>query len=590
MQAFVCKKCRYIDILEENDRKCQRCGGEYIPLDLSTSELNRLSKEQIEELIDSKLGMDHDIADVSETDRSRNRLDSETSTNSDISSRTPERSYINSKQEQDTEYRVQKSAPAVHRTKTITANDGYTSTVADDKPKSGRTLKIILIVWAIVLIVGITIVALFKFVIHPDNKSPETTTPQKSEKSTSETSDNWIENADKSVLYIQCYDSVDKLICTGSGFLLYDDKTVITNYHVISGASTVKVITNTKKEFTVDKVRQYDIDADLSILTLSSNTGLNPLIAGDTSFLKKGDEVVAIGSPEGLQNSVSKGVFSARTDGMLQFTAQISHGSSGGALFNASGEVIGVTSGSIESGQGLNFAVPIETVGNLYTQKANNKTVDDVSAENIPFKKEIDEAVKEFGDYTTVDFSELMADVDKHNDQIIMTAGYVSSVYGKDVFLCPTAEEVRKTPEQDWFDAALFGNIGGKHYLEICQLNKANDETPKEGDYIIVLGYYKTEWIKPRIVNMLMIGNDYCINGGKASVHDYLDGKLHLSNKPGDYDECLVSEQGTFYHKARWCISDTELGYDDIGENPLTITVNEAMDYGYVPCPYCYDY
>ncbi len=89
---------------------------------------------------------------------------------------------------------------------------------------------------------------------------------------------------------------------------------------------------------------------------------------------------------------------------------------------------------------------------------------------------------------------------------------------------------------------------------------------------------------------MLMIGNDYCINGGKASVHDYLDGKLQLSRKPDDYDECLVSEQGTFYHEAKWCISDTELGYDDIGENPFTITVQEAINYGYVPCPYCYNF
>ena len=176
----------------------------------------------------------------------------------------------------------------------------------------------------------------------------------------------WIEKADKSVLFIGCYDSNNAPFCSGSGFLLFDGRTVVTNYHVIEGANTIKVYTNNNVEYDVKNIRNSDKDSDLAILTLSENTGLHPLSVGNSSKVKKGDEVVAIGSPEGLQNSVSTGVLSGRTDIDLQFTAPISHGSSGGALFNSDGEVIGVTYSFLEEGQSLNFAIPIEEVVYMY--------------------------------------------------------------------------------------------------------------------------------------------------------------------------------------------------------------------------------
>ncbi len=133
-----------------------------------------------------------------------------------------------------------------------------------------------------------------------------------------------------------------------------------------SPSRAVKVYTNNNVEYDVEKIRNLNKDSDLAILLLSESTRLNPLSAGDSTAVNKGDEVVAIGSPEGLQNSVSTGVLSGRTDIDLQFTAPISHGSSGGALFNTNGEVIGVTYSSLESGQSLNFAIPIEEVAYLY--------------------------------------------------------------------------------------------------------------------------------------------------------------------------------------------------------------------------------
>ena len=88
----------------------------------------------------------------------------------------------------------------------------------------------------------------------------------------------------------------------------------------------------------------------------------------------KGETVTAIGSPLGIKNTVSKGNLSARImqDGydVLQFTAPISNGSSGGALFNEKGEVIGITFASFVEGQNLNLAIPIELVDNLYQSKS----------------------------------------------------------------------------------------------------------------------------------------------------------------------------------------------------------------------------
>jgi S1-C subfamily serine protease len=190
-------------------------------------------------------------------------------------------------------------------------------------PKASKIIeKILIIVLILVVIGGITAIIIFLSKKHKSN---------------------WIEEADKSVLFVSCYDKDGELYCTGSGFLLYDDKTVVTNYHVVDGVSSVKVYTNQNVEYTVENIRNHSKDKDIAILSLSENTGLTPLTPGDSKIINKGEEVIAIGSPEGLQNSVSNGVLSTRTEGFLQITAPISHGSSGGALFNKNGEVIGVT-------------------------------------------------------------------------------------------------------------------------------------------------------------------------------------------------------------------------------------------------------
>ena len=184
-----------------------------------------------------------------------------------------------------------------------------------------------------------------------------------------------IQAASNSVVMLSCYDQYGELCATGSAFAAYDDGMFVTNCHVIMGDTYfIKAQTEDGQEFYLSKVVAYDLNADIAILSVGTgvNANLARLPVGDSSALDKGSKVVAIGSPLGLINSVSTGVYSGNVteDGQtyLQFTASISHGSSGGALFNDHGEVVGITSASYVEGQNLNLAIPIERATELWNR------------------------------------------------------------------------------------------------------------------------------------------------------------------------------------------------------------------------------
>lgn len=178
-----------------------------------------------------------------------------------------------------------------------------------------------------------------------------------------------------SVVMIECYDIHGTLYSTGSGFVAYQDDIIITNYHVIEQeAYQIYALTEDGQKIRVTQVLAYDAEKDIAILKLSSTNNLVPLPLGNSDNLLKGDTVVAIGSPLGLLNSISEGIVSGFVHDSLntiQFTAAISHGSSGGPLFDDHGNVVGVTYASYEAGQSLNLAVPINTVNDLW-EKAEN--------------------------------------------------------------------------------------------------------------------------------------------------------------------------------------------------------------------------
>ena len=155
-----------------------------------------------------------------------------------------------------------------------------------------------------------------------------------------------IETAVQSVLMLEIFDKNNNEIATGSGFLMFDNMTLITNYHVIENASTIIADSDDGYQYFVTKVLIASKENDIAILQFMTPTIMQPL-EYSTDSIKRGSSIVAIGSPIGLKNTVSLGNVSSvyNEDGVnwIQFTAPISHGSSGGALLNDNGQVIGIT-------------------------------------------------------------------------------------------------------------------------------------------------------------------------------------------------------------------------------------------------------
>ncbi|ANJ68300.1 hypothetical protein A9404_05350 [Halothiobacillus diazotrophicus] len=158
---------------------------------------------------------------------------------------------------------------------------------------------------------------------------------------------------------------------SGSGFVLSSDGYILTNEHVVDGASEVFVRLLDGREFRA-KVRGIDVPGDIALLKIDAK-GLRPVKLGNSDLVKPGQWAVAIGSPFGFDHSVTAGVISAKGRSLpdeadqryvpfLQTDVAINPGSSGGPLFNVNGAVVGINSQIFtESGgyNGLSFAIPI---------------------------------------------------------------------------------------------------------------------------------------------------------------------------------------------------------------------------------------
>jgi serine protease Do len=156
----------------------------------------------------------------------------------------------------------------------------------------------------------------------------------------------------------------------GSGFIISQDGYLLTNAHVVSGADEITVKLRDKREFKA-KVIGFDKRTDVALIKVEA-TGLPAVTMGNPDKLKVGEWVVAIGSPFGFENSVTKGIVSAKGRDLpqeslvpfIQTDAAINPGNSGGPLFNLKGEVVGINSQiySRSGGfQGLAFSIPIDT-------------------------------------------------------------------------------------------------------------------------------------------------------------------------------------------------------------------------------------
>lgn len=167
------------------------------------------------------------------------------------------------------------------------------------------------------------------------------------------------------------FGSVSESTSQGSGIILSADGYIVTNNHVVSDASAVKVMLNTGQEYDA-QVIGADEQTDLAVIKITPQEQLTVAKLGDSTALEVGERVIAIGNPMGLEffGSVTQGIVSAvnrtitvnnRTMNLIQTDAAINSGNSGGALINAYGEVIGINSVKVNSNgvEGMGFAIPI---------------------------------------------------------------------------------------------------------------------------------------------------------------------------------------------------------------------------------------
>lgn len=169
---------------------------------------------------------------------------------------------------------------------------------------------------------------------------------------------------------------------TGSGFVVDNDGTIITNAHVVEGANNVQVRFGEDEDFVDAKVAGRDASTDIAVLKVNpGDTKLTPIPLGDSSKANVGDPVIAIGNPFGFARTVTTGIVSAlqrqitapngfQIPNVIQTDASINPGNSGGPLLDARGRVIGInsqiaTGGSSSGSVGIGFAVPINTAKSL---------------------------------------------------------------------------------------------------------------------------------------------------------------------------------------------------------------------------------
>jgi putative serine protease PepD len=180
---------------------------------------------------------------------------------------------------------------------------------------------------------------------------------------------------------------------SGTGFVIEDDGTVVTNAHVVEGETSAKVVFNDSDKAVPAKILGRDESSDLAVLKVDPSAApqLKPLALADSDTVKVGDNAIAIGYPLGLDRTVTAGIVSGlgreikapngfSIDKVIQTDAPINPGNSGGPLLDTKGRVIGVnsqiaTDGAGEGNVGIGFAIPSNTVREIVPQLEAGKTV-----------------------------------------------------------------------------------------------------------------------------------------------------------------------------------------------------------------------
>jgi hypothetical protein len=174
-----------------------------------------------------------------------------------------------------------------------------------------------------------------------------------------------VRNVSLGIVHVASLNRQGKVVSLGSGFVVDPAGVVVTSYHILRGAESAMVKTSDGEVYDRIEVIEYDIRRDLIVLKIRPFSPLHPLRLAAADQLSLGEDVAAVGNPQGLENSVSSGIVAGHRQAegyrLIQTTAPVSPGSSGSPLLNMHGEVVGLISSQLatERAQNLNFAVPI---------------------------------------------------------------------------------------------------------------------------------------------------------------------------------------------------------------------------------------
>src|ERR687896_1669639 len=158
----------------------------------------------------------------------------------------------------------------------------------------------------------------------------------------------------------------------GSGIIINREGYIVTNNHVVENASDIKISLSDKEEYDA-KVIGRDPKTDVALIKIDAKKDLQAVALGDSSKLRVGEWVMAIGNPFGLGHTVTTGIVSAKGriigagpyDDFIQTDSSINPGNSGGPLFNMNGQVVGINTAIVASGQGIGFPIPINVAKDL---------------------------------------------------------------------------------------------------------------------------------------------------------------------------------------------------------------------------------
>lgn len=270
------------------------------------------------------------------------------------------------------------------------------------------------------------------------------------------------DNAVKSAVYIETKDKNGELLGTGSGVVVLDDGTIVTCFHVVANADVIEVKFNDGSTYKVNGFRYINPLEDIAVLTLATTQNFTPIKINNINDTKIGEKIYALANPQGFQFTFTDGMINQQKDSLILFSAPASPGSSGGALLNEQGDLVGIIASSWveQDTQNINFAIqnkvfvsklqnyPIKNLSNLgwtdfLVSKADSKQLK-IYASNAMYQENYALAYKALLPFTKrVDFPK-----DKYAlmGLTAIYAGFLSDIANVDQY-CKEAIE--------WFEKSL---------------------------------------------------------------------------------------------------------------------------------------